>query len=950
MKKNASGMSILYNLKSVPKTITVTKTWIGGPDVKPAATINIQMRQSSIYKEDFPVVFDNPSFVGLVNGLETWRETKSVVVETNRFSSFSATAKEVPVPKYRTAKIGGNWVTGFTVTNIFQNNVTATKTWVGGPDPKPTVVLRLNRQAGTGPIIKGYQRTLQPGNEVALWEGVGTEVANDAGVPYKYWVEELTVLNDYEKLEEGLSVTNTYVSPKTTIVEGKKDWVDGEKVRPESVTLILMRNGVEHTTQEGITSRVPVGKDEDWTHTWSGLVDNDSTGTPYEYSVDEVDVEDFVKTFRGNTVVNTYSSPTNTEVEAKKIWFDGEHLRPRTITLILKRNGIESDRVKVGAKQKWTHKWSGLEDNDSTGTPYTYSVDEIEVRNFEKSITGNVITNTYHSPKKMIVAAKKIWVDGENLRPEKVTLILKRNGIKIKEIEVGADEHWSHIWSGLENTNSKGLPYIYTVDEVAVPGFKKIVVGPIVTNFYVIPRTGSYGAEKIWQGDEGITKPVMIFDLYRKTDFIDEKVPAALSIEVDKDNTKATWEKLETTDSKGNPYSFYVKESFKEEDVTNDNWVLGEDVDGQITNRLITGEEKKAQLTVGKELLEQFYNPGLLGGNTDRIKFNFILTGPYGYEEEFELYAGEEKVFSELYYGAYKLVEINSQGYEALLSQEEVVLTKEAPVNKISVENKHKIDEMNGMDLNVTEMQVTKLWVNGPQSDHKAVEMVLYRTTGGQEQEVMADVTIENVKDGFHYLWENLDKHSPEGYSYIYFVKEKGEIEGEFKVDDRVYETVYDESTIRNTFLIQKIEVKAEKLWVNGPSVYPTVWFKLYRNITGGAVEAVPTDQAVIKMLGNGILTVKWEHLDATDINGNPYTFSVKEVDSEGNDFTPVNYEKVEEGLTVTNTYVSPKTEVTGTKVWKGGPSEHPTIELQLYRDGEAYLDAVTLDGSTNYT
>ncbi|MEW8974180.1 MAG: VWA domain-containing protein, partial [Tissierellaceae bacterium] len=55
--------------------------------------------------------------------------------------------------------------------------------------------------------------------------------------------------------------------------------------------------------------------------------------------------------------------------------------------------------------------------------------------------------------------------------------------------------------------------------------------------------------------------------------------------------------------------------------------------------------------------------------------------------------------------------------------------------------------------------------------------------------------------------------------------------------------------------------------------------------------------------------------------------------------------------VTVTNTYVSPKTEVTVEKVWEGGPEVKPSIELQLYRGDEAYGEAVTLNnGRTEYT
>ena len=52
--------------------------------------------------------------------------------------------------------------------------------------------------------------------------------------------------------------------------------------------------------------------------------------------------------------------------------------------------------------------------------------------------------------------------------------------------------------------------------------------------------------------------------------------------------------------------------------------------------------------------------------------------------------------------------------------------------------------------------------------------------------------------------------------------------------------------------------------------------------------------------------TAHWDGLESTDINGIPYQFSVREVDSLGRDTVPVNYVKSESGLRVTNTYMIP--------------------------------------------
>jgi len=61
-----------------------------------------------------------------------------------------------------------------------------------------------------------------------------------------------------------------------------------------------------------------------------------------------------------------------------------------------------------------------------------------------------------------------------------------------------------------------------------------------------------------------------------------------------------------------------------------------------------------------------------------------------------------------------------------------------------------------------------------------------------------------------------------------------------------------------------------------------------------------------LKELDSSTTEVTWCGLYDKDEFGNPYIFTVREVDAEGNDWTPDNYTKVENGLNVTNTYVIP--------------------------------------------
>ncbi|WP_022797212.1 collagen binding domain-containing protein [Bavariicoccus seileri] len=155
--------------------------------------------------------------------------------------------------------------------------------------------------------------------------------------------------------------------------------------------------------------------------------------------------------------------------------------------------------------------------------------------------------------------------------------------------------------------------------------------------------------------------------------------------------------------------------------------------------------------------------------------------------------------------------------------------------------------------------------------------------------------------------------------------------------------------TVVVTNNVVKGNIEATKVWENGPNDKPTVWFQLYRNVEGETPE--PVDGEAIKQLDNGTTKVNWDGLELYKELGNgktaKYIYSVKEVDKDGNSFVPEDYKKTEDGLKVTNSYVIPKTDVTGTKVWENGSK--PAIQLQLVRDGKALEGeefTVSLDGS----
>ena len=136
----------------------------------------------------------------------------------------------------------------------------------------------------------------------------------------------------------------------------------------------------------------------------------------------------------------------------------------------------------------------------------------------------------------------------------------------------------------------------------------------------------------------------------------------------------------------------------------------------------------------------------------------------------------------------------------------------------------------------------------------------------------------------------------------------------------------------------EKINIIGIKEWIGGELLEgprPDIQLQLYKD---GKEHRSPV------ALVDGETEYTWKKLNNTNPKGEDHDCKVKEVN------VPENYTKSEDGLKVINTYVSPKIEVTGEKVWIGGSSQRPTIELQLYRNGEAFGELIKLvNGKTKY-
>lgn len=263
-----------------------------------------------------------------------------------------------------------------------------------------------------------------------------------------------------------------------------------------------------------------------------------------------------------------------------------------------------------------------------------------------------------------------------------------------------------------------------------------------------------------------------------------------------------------------------------------------------------------------------------------------------------------------------------------VLSEGQYIVKEKAPKSGYIANSQEFEVEMKkeGVPLNISnkretvDFEATKTWVGGKASDYKKVKLGLYVHKEGQTIEdskpVSGSYTPEVTESNgvYTYKWvKQLPKYDVDGTKLIYSVRELQDTtelplkEGE-KVasNDHNYVVSYnaDKTQVTNTYEVPKTKVAANKVWTGGTdSVRPSLFFKLYRTLEGGTEEAVTdADQKEVPKTDG---TVEWSELPATDQNGVTYTYSVKEVDKDGNPVTTVDGYTSEQTaeLTVTNKY-----------------------------------------------
>ena len=779
---------------------------------------------------------------------------------------------------------------------------------------RPTeIVVALYKNAGDATHID--TRTL---NEQNNWKASFTNLDKydfETQELIKYDAKELNVDKNYtasyeknqEKNNITLKITNTlkYESVLTNITANKV-WNDNEnKVGArKSVTFELYADGVA-------TGKTQTATADNWTVEFKNVQKYNKDGSEIKYTVIETtQVEHYNKSAysdNGLTVTNTIDYTTfKTSVLATKKWIDPENAKRPEVTINLYQNGSEDVYATYTLKNGETsHEFTNLPKYDENGNEYLYTVEEAEVEGYTPEYSNDTltITNVINQENTVKISGTKTWIAPEGKAFPTITIKLYKNGIFENKVE---------LTNGTTNYEFNNLPKykvdengqyeldengnvqlnVYTVEEADVKGYtsKKAENGFDFTNTINQEKITINGT-KTWIDPQGTEHKEITVNLLRDN----EKVN---SVTLANGTTNYEFKDLDKYATDGHIYNYKVEE----ENVSGYTTSYAGEYNENITNTInqekvsINGEKKWVAPT---------------GTKFPTITINLLRDGEK--VDSKELVNGTTSYsFENL--DRYDL--INGHEYEYTVSEEKV----EGYTTSYSDDKKSTIT--NTIEQKYKTISGTKTWIAPAGTIYPNIEITLYRN--GEEYKT---IKLESGKTSYEF--KDLETYAPDGSVYNYSVEET-------KLSNYTSEKAENGVDFINTIKQEQVSVRGSKTWViPAGKIVPTITINLLRD--GEKVNSVE--------LTNGTTSYSFENLDRYDLtDGHEYKYTVSEDTVEG-------YKSEQNENNFTNTIEQDNTViVSGNKTWVTPVgTTHPTVTINLLKNGEQYKTTTIANGNTTY-
>lgn len=692
--------------------------------------------------------------------------------------------------------------------------------------------------------------------------------------PEGYELDETPI--DVEITEDLQVVEKTMTNNKITDVSVEKKW---NNAGGETTSVMIKLLPTDKT--------VELNEENEWQSTFKDLRVYDGSGKKIKYEVEELDVEGYKSTVTGDSEEGFIVTNTElTSVSGTKTWLDdGSDQRP-TITVVLSADGEKVAEVKVDASSDWKYEFANLEKYDESGEEIKYTIDEVKVDGYEKTIDGFDLTNLRVG--KTEVSGTKTWLDDDSEdRPESITVNLLANGEKTdKAVEVNGDLNWEYEFTNLDKYNNQGEEITYTVDELVVPeDYEKSLSdnNNDITNL----RVGTTEVEitKLWKDENEWNRPDAItVNLLRNGIFYQE-------YEVTKENGwKLIITDLPQYDDQGAVNNYSVTEhdvpgyasAIDRLEITN----TRADVKSiEITKAWLDNNSKDRPVSIEVEL------------------FRSIVDGEKELVQTIRVTAADDWVYEQANLPAF---DADGKAYTYEIS-EKTVEGYETSVNGFDLTN---------LRVGETSVEGTKTWKDDNASDRPEVIEVNLLQNGKE----VATQEIGEATD-WKYNFTKLAQYDEDGKAYAYTVEELA-VDG---YESTVTETEkgFDITNVR----VGETSVEGTKTWKddNATDRPDKIEVNLLKN---GVVETT------VEVTAENDWVFKFEELAQYDENGKAYEYAVKEQVVPG-------YKSEVDGFNITN-IKSEKTSVPVTKGWKdGNATDRPdSIQVNLLRNGEPFQEA----------
>ncbi|MDO4765679.1 MAG: Cna B-type domain-containing protein [Eubacteriales bacterium] len=878
--------------------VRVNKTWIPAGQVPQGVdSVKVNVVEN---KTNEIVLRDQ-----LIFAADGWTKEFTVPKYNTNMEEASYTVVEVSdIPGYESQILADSANKSVTIYNIPTITFDVTKTWVGKPAAKATFHLI---KANLGPVdtlhltsANGWKGRFKPQPKYEL---------NDT--PIAYVVEEEPIAGYHSELEPLDEDSYKAVNTEFINVEVIKKWHTNSptEITPVQVELYFKgENGKEDTKVPNIAPKTLEAKDGAKV-VFENVPVKDDNGKDYEFTVKElnapagyeVQVEKTPNYAVAGSKSFTVHNIKKTDIKVTKIWKG-----PRTsITLVLKKdNAIErTEVVNLDANAtEWSYSFTDLLMYDKTGHKFTYTVEEVDIANYDKDVKGDqengfTVTNI-NNEKVAAIVAKKVWVDDSNAlnkRPANITFVLKgvagsdvvtyEKTLDANNAVAGNANEWQVSFDNLRKYSAKtGEAFTYTLEEVKVNGYNSSVAGDDQNGFTVTNTLAgkvSVSVTKEWIGTPTASVTVR---LHRKIgangapELVEPKELKASNL------WQHTFKNLPEYNAQGQKYTYFVTE----DTVSGYTTEIRPMYPGAVNSFLV--------LNISKE--------------TVRVPFEKKWHGPKK-SVTIRLFAGNTEVASKVldettgWTGSFD----NLRKHYRLTGEEIIYTIKEDTLANYKTEITGNAKDgfiITNTNTETINIPVSKKWIGNIGNKIESIG-VSVKANGSVVQRKA--LTKDN---GWKETFTDLPKYDAAGMEIAYYLDED-KIDGyhrDFKWNDTASEP---NITLGGTFTNTELtSVKVNKIWYPQTAITKAVTFIL----KGGAVDKSVTLDGVLDAKETVAWSYTFENLPKyRDGESTPITYVVEEVvipgfeshrqkDNDGN-YTFKNIEKT--SVKVTKRWVGPE-------------------------------------------